>query len=192
MLTDEQRNIVENHLKLVYCVVKMARSVIQACGLDEEDAIQAGFEAMCKVAEKWDPTRGAFSTIAFARIRSYIFKAANENGLMRVPISTQRIHPGMRKPTIVSLQAPLSLDGDNPQALEDLLLGDMDADHRAGLIDLWDRLTPYEYRVLSLVLDGNDQTYVANIMGKNPGAIYETMQRIRKKTTHYLAEAKIS
>lgn len=188
MLSNEQRRIVEENLRLVPFVMNKLRNAIIASGLGMEDARQIGYEALCKAAARWDPERGAkLSTYATLYIRGFILTACNENSLVPVNREALRKHPELRT-TVLSLQAPLSADSDDSQTLEDLLPGSGDAGLQTETVDVWELFTAREQRILSLILEGHTKTSASRALGVSPQAVYQVMERVKRKATRYYVQ----
>lgn len=85
--THEERDaIVLANLGLVHKLWHLYRHRWQPLGLEEDDALQAGFLALVKAAAGYDPTAGAvFSTYACLACKRYMDLAARERLMIWVP-----------------------------------------------------------------------------------------------------------
>lgn len=70
-LTKEQQELVENHLHLVYWVIKESIHVNETiCGFGYEDLYQEGCIWLCHAASTYDPARSQFPTYAKKIVRN--------------------------------------------------------------------------------------------------------------------------
>ena len=106
-LTDEQRQLVENNMKLVYRITTDLAKSGKLRFAEMEDAEQAGMLGLVKAAKAYDEGRGiAFSTLAFACIRNELWHMYSEK---------------KRQPTTYSLDA---MEGEKSVDQPDRTLGD--------------------------------------------------------------------
>lgn len=73
-LTDEQRALVEDNMKLVPYMLKRFDVPYQKMISDEDDLMQIGYLALCMAAIAYDAAYGKFSTYACAAIKNAIIK----------------------------------------------------------------------------------------------------------------------
>jgi len=69
VLNEEQKKLVEDNIALVHFTLRKHFSASLA---KDEDIISAGYEGLCIAAGKYDPERGAFSSLAVQCIRNLI------------------------------------------------------------------------------------------------------------------------
>lgn len=69
VLNEEQKKLVEDNIALVHFTL---RKHFSASLSRDEDIISAGYEGLCIAAGKFDPKKGAFSSLAVQCIRNYI------------------------------------------------------------------------------------------------------------------------
>lgn len=67
-MTEEQRKLAEDNIKLVYFTINK----FYPQWAQDEDMASIGVIGLLKAAEMWEPSRGAFSTIATTAIKSEI------------------------------------------------------------------------------------------------------------------------
>lgn len=67
-MTDEERKLAEDNMKLVYFVINKFYPQYS----QDEDVASIGMIGLLKAAEMWEPSKGAFSTIATTAIKSEI------------------------------------------------------------------------------------------------------------------------
>jgi RNA polymerase sigma factor (sigma-70 family) len=106
MLTDDQRALVERHIALVWDIVKKRRLTDSHPILTCEDVFQTCALAVCRAAQRYDPKRAAFSTVAYPRIKGAIVDEIRKETAIRVHYDDHRSRYE-KKPIPVSIEQAL-------------------------------------------------------------------------------------
>lgn len=186
-LTDEQRQLVEENMRLVSFAVNKMRFSITRASLSFDDARQAGYEGLCKAATRWDADRSKLSTYAMLYIRGQILKACAESNLMGAGRGVISRHPELWD-AAVSLDALLG--NSDSLTLGDLLPATNDTEAHIDVVDIWNQFNAREQCILSGVLNGRKRKEIAKATGVSPQAISDATKRIKLKTMDYLAQCK--
>ena len=149
--------LVEKNINLVYFIINRDYPTYR----HDEDIVQSGMLGLCKAAEKYDESRGKFSTYAGRCIRNEI----NQEFLRRKP------HQG-----VVSLDTIVGEDS----TLGDLVMGD---DNIAYIDDetFYNQLSEDEQTVLRLDSNGYDTDEIASIIHTSPSKVRKLIRLIRIK-----------
>ena len=150
-------------------------------GGDSDDLIQEGMIGLFKAIRDYDVQREAsFSTFANLCVRRQIYSA--------MEASNRKKHTPLN--SYISL---FSDDEEEKNSLEEHLFDETTVSPEQLVIEqefweefyqeLWKRLSKLEREVLSLYREGRSYTEIAAIMNKDPKAIDNALQRIRKKVS---------
>lgn len=166
--------------------VKIKANMYHMVGADEDDIVQEGMIGLLKAIRQYDIGKEAsFGTFAGICITSQIINAIRSAGRDK--------HKALN--TSVSLNDPLKQENVNI-TVEDTL-GTNTAENPETLLVIKDVVyyilhngdnifSDFEMEVLNEVLKGNNYQKIASKLGKNPKAIDNAMQRVRKKIVGYL------
>lgn len=152
-----KQELIEQNMNLVYYVI----NTFYPYAKFDEDIIQWGMIGLCKAANKWDESRGKFSTIACLYIRSEIHDAYERLGK----------HNGV-----------LSLDYEYD---DDTFLSNLIADRNDMLTVNFDSfvtvLTDEEREIVKYRLNGLDIKEIAKQRGEKVERTRRFLRKIRKK-----------
>ncbi len=87
MLTDEQRKLVEDHLDIARKLAHRWRNPT----IELDDKVQIATEGLCRAAEVYDASKGAFSTIAYKFAKFYLLKASTRTQLLTLSLESKVI-----------------------------------------------------------------------------------------------------
>ncbi len=155
----------------------MARSraaMFFLCGGDRDDLIQEGMIGLYKAVCDYDSEKGSFQAFAALCVNRQIMSAVKAS-------ARQKHQP---------LNDSLSFDPDDENEIENLP-GTADNDPASLLVgfeifrdiglSLKKRLSPLEYRAITLHISGAGRDEIAAAVGKNKKSVDNTLQRARKK-----------
>lgn len=181
LLIEKYKNLVKNRSKQYYIV-----------GADNEDVVQEGMIGLFKAIRSYDCERNAsFKTYAEQCINNQIQTAIKgANRLKHQPLNES-----------VSINQDIvhePEDGSGNAVLEDVLKDSSENEPEAQMLlkEIIQYLTALdskifsdlERRVLEEKLKGMGYVEIAEILGRSPKSIDNTLQRIRKKVLAYLEE----
>lgn len=181
LLIEKYKNLVKNRSKQYYIV-----------GADNEDVVQEGMIGLFKAIRSYDCERNAsFKTYAEQCINNQIQTAIKgANRLKHQPLNES-----------VSINQDIAHepeDGGGNAVLEDVLKDSSENEPEAQMLlkEIIQYLTALdskifsdlERRVLEEKLKGMGYVEIAEILGRSPKSIDNTLQRIRKKVLAYLEE----
>lgn len=150
-------------------------------GAEKEDLIQEGMIGLVKAYNTYDPSRGAsFKTFAELCITRQMITAVKAAGRQKnTPLNSA-----------VSLDGPEN-DAEDAPALGEILAAGSDSDPESLILfqELTELLrspgngyfSPFEQRVLQLLISGCKYKEIAQILGKTPKQADNAIQRIRLK-----------
>lgn len=157
-------------------------------GADNEDVVQEGMIGIFKAIKNYQPDKGtSFKTFAGICINRQIITAIKAAArLKHSPLNTS-----------LSINTPLSGDSiENETTLADILIDKDDSDPEAMFILKEDMnyieyrgeeiFSPMELNVWNEYLKGKNYVQIAEAMDKNPKAIDNAVQRMKKKLQKYL------
>jgi RNA polymerase sigma factor (sigma-70 family) len=154
-----KQQLIEDNMNLVYSLVsKEYRS-----HLNDEDIIQAGMLGLCKAADKWDESRGNFSTYAWYSIRNAIIDEFKQRAK----------HQG-----VLSLDYEVD-DGDGGKVpFGSFRVGQEDVGYVDTDVNV-ERLTPTQLKVFELYRNGVPTKEIASTLGVSRQCVWQTMRKIR-------------
>ena len=156
MLSTSQQRLVEDNMKLVYLIVSKDYPTY----IHDEDIISTGLLGLCKAAEKFDESKGKFSTYAGRCIRNEI----NQEFIRRKPHAS-----------VVSLDGIIGED----TTLGDMIVGEDDV---AYLDDnFFDTLSEQERLVLYYNSEGYETDEISDMVGIPVDKVRKTLRLIRLK-----------
>ena len=154
-----KQQLIEDNMNLVYSLI----SKEYPSYLGDEDIIQTGMLGLCQAADKWDESRGKFSTFAWYCIRNEILKEFNRRAK----------HQG-----VLSLDYEIS-DADGERAsFGNCIVGQEDV----GYVDTdvkVERLNKTQLKVFELYRNGMRTNEIATTLGISRQAVWYTMRKIR-------------
>ncbi|MBS7262400.1 MAG: RNA polymerase sporulation sigma factor SigH [Eubacteriales bacterium] len=178
VLLDRYKNLVR----------QIARSYFLV-GAEPEDLIQEGMIGLYKAVRDYRPDRDA----AF---RSFAELCVERQMISAVKRATRRKHEPLN--TYVSYDRSVGDDesgrtfldligaADGSPSPEDVVIG---LENRRGIQQRMDEvLSPFEKRVLSLYLSGDDYGQIASVTGKSKKSVDNALQRIKKKLNRILGK----
>lgn len=164
-------------------VVKMRARPFFLVGGDGEDLIQEGMMGLLSAIRSYNPKEGVtFATYAEICIKRRLINA--------IKTATRQKHSLLNDS--ISLESPQVDDNYAKRALglrqlEESILDQVDFTQQKVYFSKL--LSPFEYGVLELFLEGNSYLEMANILQKPQKSIDNTIQRIRKKLQdHFTVE----
>ncbi len=166
-------------LKKYNPMVKREARTMFLVGGDTEDLIQEGMIGLFGAIRDYDPERGAsFSTFARLCVERKIIKViAASKSQKNIPLNNALSIDSTEDEEGISLYE--KLESEHILDPEELVIA---KEATVELIDdIRSRLSKMENAVLDHYLDGLGYTEIADIMGKQPKAIDNAIQRIRKK-----------
>jgi len=178
--------MITDNINLVHYLVRRHAKINDS---NYEDYFQSGCVGLCLAAERFDESKGLqFSTFAGAYIVGYLKQHYEHFDCSPLKIPRHMVFGGGLLPTCDSLQDSVGDDsgGDKSMHLEDVIADDTDAIET--LIDdisfneLFSRkFTKLERRIITLAVQGLNQTQIADIAGTSQTQISRFMARIKKK-----------
>ncbi len=166
-------------LKKYNPMVKREARTMFLVGGDTEDLIQEGMIGLFGAISDYDPKKGAsFSTFARLCVERRIIKAiAASKSQKNIPLNNALSIDSTEDEEGISLYE--KLESELISDPEELVIA---REATSELIaDIREKLSKMENTVLDYYLDGLNYTEIAAIMGKQPKAIDNAIQRIRKK-----------
>lgn len=155
-------------------------------GTDKDDLIQEGmiglFKAICDYNPNKEASFKSFATICITRQLSTVFKSVTRQ--KHIPLNTS-----------ISLSIPVNAKGNDEDedgiTLMDVLKNKESITPEDEIINrenlevlnknIYKVLSPMEWRVLKLYIDGKNYKDIAIMLGKKPKSIDNALQRIKKK-----------
>ena len=162
-MNHEQSTLVESNMNLVYYII----SKYYPTYLYDEDIVQSGMLGLCKAAERFDDTKGKFSTFAGRCIRNEI----NQEFIRRKP-----------EQKTISLETKSSED----TTLEGLLVGSSDVDYMDE--SFYHYLNKDEQKVLTMSDLGYSTSEMAHVMNINVSKVQKILRTIRYKWLEFERE----
>ena len=177
-------------------VRKQARA-LYLIGGDNDDLIQEGMIALYKAVNRYSPVHaddaiehsGGFAAFASTCISNHLYNVIKSaNRLKNAPLNQS-----------ISLDAPVgsSDEKDDTRTFADTLPPDTLSDPAQILIDkenvsdimdsIKRTLSPFEQKVVSLYVDGNSLSQIADIVDKPVKSIDNALQRVKKKLSRYVS-----
>ena len=145
-------------MNLVYYIIRKEYPTY----IHDEDMVQCGMVGLCQAADKWDESKGTFSTFAAYAIRNEIIrefkKRAKHFGVLS--LDYEMVHDGSRR------------------SLGDTIVGDEDV----GYVDLEVkscRINPTEQKIYELLLTGLPPRAVAKQLGVSYSFVYATRRKLK-------------
>jgi len=169
LLLEQYKDLVKSKAKMYYML-----------GAEEDDIIQEGMIGLFSAIQTYDDSKGAsFKTFADICI--------NRRMISAVKMANRRKHSPLNDSA--SLDKPL--DDDASQTLSDILpaSADVNPENIVILNEMMDiimdenskLMSPFEHKVLKLMLEGKDYLAIAGELERSPKSIDNAMQRIRGK-----------
>lgn len=154
-MNEKQSKLVEDNLKIVYKVISKDYPTF----IGDEDILQAGMLGLCQAADKWDESKGQFSTYAWRCIRNSICQE----------FRNRKSH------TVVSLESPIG---------EDLTIGDtIEGDNDVQYIDdsFITLLGDDERHIFDLFNEGYETIDISAVTGYPLSKVQKILRLIRIK-----------
>jgi len=177
------------------CLIREYKNVVRGkahsyfiIGADEEDVVQEGMIGLFRAIRTYDAGREAsFRTYAELCISRQIISAIRS--------AARKKHQPLN--TSVSLNKPV--ESESGQTLEETIPGGENADPETLMVvkDVMGYVTrnegrlfsDFELTVWSEYIDGRSYAEISEKLGKNQKAIYNAMDRIKKKITEFLSDS---
>lgn len=157
--TVTKQQLIENNMNLVYSLISKEYHSY----LCDEDIIQAGMLGLCKAADKWDESKGNFSTYAWYSIRNTILKE----------FEARAKHRG-----VLSLDYEVNGEDGDRVPFGSFLVGQEDVGYVDTDVDL-EQLSPTQRKVFALYRNGVPTKEIASTLGVNQQCVWQTMRKIR-------------
>ena len=172
-------------------LVRRRARALYLIGGDNDDLIQEGMIALYKAINHFDTSgeSGSFSAYASTCVSNHLYNVIKSaNRLKNAPLNQS-----------ISLDAPInnSAETDDSRTVADTLPPDTYSDPAQILIDresvsdildsINEELSPLEQKVVSLYVDGNSISKIAEIMDKPPKSIDNALQRVKKKLSRHVS-----
>lgn len=173
-LTEEQKKLVEQNMGLVY-------SVANRLGRTSEDDIQNGLIGLCIATQKYNESKGSFSTIAYYEIRRCINNAYNLKG--RMASTSLENHR-----EVVSLYQEVG-DEEDSITYEELAKDERHSTEDEAVVEITKEeirnyLTDRERQVFDLLISGRfNKTKIGNEIGISARMNDKYIARIKKKAS---------
>ena len=107
-LTDEQRALVEDNMKLVPYMLNKCDIPYWKLRAEEDDLMQVGYLALCLAAAAYDSSQGKFSTYACTAIKNAILlEIRKDTAIQEVPIEEENTFSIFREPDPTNLEETL-------------------------------------------------------------------------------------
>ena len=154
-----KKQLIEDNMCLVYSLI----SKEDPSYIGDEDIIQTGMLGLCKAAEKWDESRGNFSTLAWCCIRNEI---VNE-------FRNRAKHHGV-------LSLDYEVDGEDGErtSFGDFVVGSEDVGYVDVEFDSYS-LTEKETQIFEAYKQGLTADEICEIVGCPKQLVWKTMRKIR-------------
>ncbi|KNF09839.1 RNA polymerase sigma factor, sigma-70 family [Gottschalkia purinilytica] len=196
-LTDEQRQIVEDNIRLATGIVsKLMKSENIANKVEFEDLQQVAFLGLCKAVYGYKEEFGyKFSTYAHPAIRYECINYIERNNIIRLPRrDSPRIKSKKHEEEIKKLRLgynikslDVKMTDDSPttflECLEDEIFNYDSVDTKI-VIDA--SLSDEERRILKMYLSGKNQTEIGKVIGISQNSISRKIKDIRNKLAEEL------
>ena len=107
-LTDDQRALVEDNMKLVPYMLNKCEIPYWKLRAEEDDLMQVGYLALCMAAAAYDSSQGKFSTYACTAIKNAILLEVRKDvAIQEVPIENENTFSFFREPDPTNLEETL-------------------------------------------------------------------------------------
>lgn len=129
--------------------------------LQDEDIIQTGMLGLCMAADKWEESKGKFSSFAYSCIRNAIlneFRRRNK-------------HVG-----VLSLDYEATGSGGERVPFSDFVVGDEDVTY---IDDCYQKLTPLQAKIMDALKKGMTPKEVAKAVGTTTQNVHFTRRKVR-------------
>ena len=158
-LTDDQRALVEDNMKLVPYMLNKCDIPYWKMRADEDDFMQSGYLALCMAAASYDSSQGKFSTYACTAIKNaLLFEVRKDMAIQEVPIEKENTFSFFREP--------------DPMNLEETL------DKRIFLERITDDCEKVDRRAVKLVFDHAEGYTISEVAKANNMSTRTTVRRI--------------
>lgn len=159
-----KQKLIEDNMKLVYALMHKEYPTF----IEDEDLVQCGMLGLCKAADKYDESRGAFSTLAYYCIRTEI---------------QQELRRRAKHNGVLSLDYEVTI-GNSPcdtATLGDLIVGEEDV----NFIDVDDgvkvnELTPTQQLIFEMKKRGKTTKEIVEALGTTRQYVWYTMRKIKR------------
>ena len=159
-------------------LVRKKTNAMYLIGGETEDLIQEGMIGLFKAIRDFNPEKEvSFFTFAELCISRQLYSALEaSNRKKHMPLNTYISFSVQEDAEGINLEQMLTDETASPEQLM--------IEHEAKeefFMRLQEKLSPMEKKVLYLYLDGHSYTQIAELMGKAPKSIDNSLQRIRTK-----------
>lgn len=169
-------------------LVRKKSNAMYLIGGEPEDLIQEGMIGLFKAVRDFNPEKEvsffAFAEICISRQLYSALEASNRK--KHIPLNTYISFSNQDESDGVNLEQMITEQTISPEQMM------IEQEGKQEFFDkLEEKLSPMEKKVLYLYLEGNNYTQIAEMMGKTPKSIDNTLQRIRGKIKLLKEEGKI-
>lgn len=184
LLRDGNPEVTDYLMEKYKHLVRGKANALFLMGGDTDDLIQEGMIGLFKAIRDFDPEKDvSFRHFAELCVTRQLYTAIEANNRKKhAPLNTYVSIDEGTDGTEPLEEMLHSLREMNP---EELLIREEDIRDRLRIAD--ELLSPMEKRVLSLYLTGLGYVQIAEVLGKPPKSVDNTIQRIRKKLTESTA-----
>lgn len=180
-LTDSQRRLVEDNIRLATFVAKRFTGIMECAGLDFDDLFSLACLGLCHGAQLYDP--------AISKPSTYLCRCC-ENAILQ---ELRKLRRQAQLVKTVSLDAPVGhLENDVTlgNILEDLNT-DVESEAIAHMVlsRIEEEATAQELTVMQLYASGMRQTEIAPIVGVSQSYVSRILAKIRRRANEALAES---
>lgn len=155
-MDSKQQKLVEDNMDLVYFIIHKRYPTFAT----NEDIKQAGMMGLCEAANRYDESKGLFSTYA----RKYIIGEVHKEVVRKCNESHT-----------IPLDTPIGEDG----LLSDIIMGDDDIAYMDD--NFYEELTDFELRVLKFNAMGYKSDEIASRLNSSTQKVWKTLRVIDKK-----------
>lgn len=160
-LTQEQKDLVEENINLVYAMINKLNVV------GDEDAVQEGIMGLCVASTRYDCEKSRFSTFATSYIRGYILQYINKNRIIK---------PGRKYGVYTSPDTVFcdEVDFTDDNNYVDKLLTECSIQDKLSRVD-------DSYKILyQMILEGMTQVKMAKVLNCTQSTIINRIKKLRK------------
>lgn len=180
-LTDSQRRLVEDNIRLATFVAKRFTGAMECTGLDFDDLFSLACLGLCHGARLYNP--------AISKPSTYLCRCCES--IILQELRKERRRMGIAR--TVSLDAPVPWNLDAELTLGDVLEAPNTVENEAiahmALTHVLEEATELEQTALQLYASGMSQTEIALIVGVSQSYVSRILAKMRKRANEALAES---
>ena len=204
-LTEEQKQLVESHINLVYSLAnkytRLNKSKMLIKGITNDDLVQEGFEQLCKSAIKYDESKAKFSTYAYKWINWGILNLVENYNIVKIPPKRDWDSPINRDNIttmhsiasfgVGSLNLPTIQEGCEGETI-DFILDESDHYEETELFaQLGGCLYDNEMILVKRLYEDKTQSEIGSLMGVSQGTAMNRIKELRAKIMELIEVGKI-